>query len=81
MWDKGELVFVEVRTKVSDHFGTPVETVVRKKQRKIIQTAKNFLRARKISDEICCRFDLVGILLADNSEAEIEHVVNAFWAE
>ncbi len=79
MWDKEELVFVEVRTKTDNHFGTPVETINNMKRRKITQTARHFLKQKKISPDVRCRFDLVGVLVKKDGKHEIEHIANAFW--
>jgi putative endonuclease len=79
MWDKEELVFIEVRTRTDDHFGTPVETINNTKRHKIAQTARYFLQQKKISPEVRCRFDLVGVLVREGATNKIEHVANAFW--
>lgn len=78
MWQGEVLVFVEVRTRSDKFFGAPVETVVWKKRRKIIDTARYFLKQKKISPEVRCRFDLVGIVLCPGCEVEIDYVPNAF---
>jgi putative endonuclease len=79
MWDKDVLVFVEVRTRSNDAFGLPVETIDRTKRGKIVKTARHFLAKRKISPEIRCRFDLVGILTLPGKPPKINHIANAFF--
>lgn len=39
---KKELVFVEVRTKIGENFGTPEDTINNQKKRKILQNAKAY---------------------------------------
>ena len=79
MWDKKVLVFVEVRTRSNDVFGLPVETINRTKRGKIVKTARHFLAKRKISPEIRCRFDIVGILNLPDQPPKINHIPNAFF--
>lgn len=79
MWDKDVLVFVEVRTKNNDRCGTPVETVIHAKRRKIVNTARHFLKENRIDDEIRCRFDLVGIVMRKDLQPEVEYLENAFF--
>ncbi|MFZ5952371.1 MAG: YraN family protein [Candidatus Rifleibacteriota bacterium] len=79
MWDGDVLVFVEVRTRSDSFFGQPVETVRRTKQQKIIGVARHFLHSRKISQEIRCRFDMVGIVIKQGREPEIDYIENAFF--
>jgi putative endonuclease len=57
----GELVFVEVKTRRTDRFGTPAEAVTRDKQRRLRALARAYLvstDARAAS----LRFDVVSIL-------------------
>jgi putative endonuclease len=63
MLDKANdtLVFVEVRYRANNSFGTSVETVIRSKQQKIIRTALLFLQAQQKYQDFVCRFDVIGI--------------------
>ena len=73
--DKNTLVFIEVRSKSYKDFGTPEETIDKQKQRKIIKTAKIFLKNHNLDyDEI--RFDVISIL-----KENINHIENAFYIE
>lgn len=78
MWHGEILVFVEVRTRSDNHFGEAVESVLRRKRRKIVTVARHFLKEKGIGEEVRCRFDLVGILLRPEHEPVIEHIANAF---
>jgi putative endonuclease len=72
--DAGTLVFVEVRARTSNDYGTPVETISAAKRRRIILAAKLYLLTRKI-DERACRFDVVAI-----EDGQVTHLPDAFDA-
>ena len=68
---------MEVKTRTDIEFGFPEESVDKRKQRQIIQTAKYYLKRKKITDDIPCRFDVVAIVLG-GEETEINLIKNAF---
>lgn len=72
------LVFVEVRTRTSERFGTPAESVDWRKQRKLRQVAGVFLA----SQSVCAariRFDMISIRMGENGQDPVlEHLQNAF---
>lgn len=76
MRDKNTVVFVEVRTKNNKSFGSPIETVDRRKQKKIIKTAIHYLRLKNWFDKVNCRFDIVAI-----TQNNLEWIPNAFTDE
>ncbi len=78
MRDGDTLVFIEVRTKHAVDHGTPLETVDFKKRRQIERTARYFLAREKIADDVCCRFDVIGIVMTAGRPPLIEHITNAF---
>lgn len=84
MQDGDTLVFVEVRFRKSDRFGTPVESVTASKQRKLLQTAQLYLLARPLWRNRACRFDIVaarpGARGSDNRGLQFEWIKNAFGA-
>ncbi|MDR0822474.1 MAG: YraN family protein [Endomicrobium sp.] len=63
--DKDCLVFVEVKYRKNTNYGSPVEAVTFKKQKKISKTAIIYLRQNKVRTDF--RFDIVSIV-ADNIE-------------
>lgn len=77
MRDGDTLVFVEVRQRKNNLYGTPLETVSSAKKHKLRRTAEHFLLVRKISTRQALRFDVVGILGA-GANAQIDWVQNAF---
>ena len=74
--DRRVIVFVEVKTRSDDRFGTPLESVHLRKQKKMIKAALFFLSQRRLHHREA-RFDVVGISLVDRKPM-VEHVKNAF---
>jgi len=70
--DGDTLVFVEVRARASSSHGTPLETVVDLKRRRLVRAAAIYLHVKKREDA-ACRFDVVAITGDD-----LEHVEDAF---
>lgn len=71
------VAFVEVRTRLSSTWGTPIETVRYRKQMELIQAAKAWMALYRCSGD-SYRFDVVGIILG-GERPEIEYVPDAFW--
>lgn len=74
------LVFVEVKTRSSAAFGSPLEAVDARKQRRMARTALDYLSSRKEHGRPA-RFDVVAVRLQPQGPARIEHVRNAFDLE
>jgi putative endonuclease len=74
--DRRVIVFVEVKTRTGHGFGTPLEAVEFRKQRKMIHAAQYFLSAKGLHQREA-RFDVVGISWPQ-SEPLVEHIENAF---
>jgi putative endonuclease len=74
--DHRVVVFVEVKTRTGDGFGSPFEAVEFRKQRKMIQAAQYFLAEKKLQQRDA-RFDVVGISWAGR-DPMVEHIENAF---
>lgn len=70
------LVFIEVKTRRSDAFGTPQEAVGPTKQRQILRTAQWYLGTGQ-GRGLQPRFDVLAVRPADGA-ARIEHIENAF---
>ena len=69
---KDEIVFVEVKTRTSEKFGLPRESVTEYKQNKIRLVATLYLQSNNILDSKV-RFDVIEVLGED-----IEHVIGCF---
>ncbi len=76
---KGDLVvFVEVKARSSDEFGTPVESLLPRQQKRIRNAAEIFLSKRGWSERDR-RFDLIAVDLDERGNVKrIEHIFNAF---
>jgi len=70
------LVFVEVRSRRTDHYGGPLESVGLAKQRKLSSLAMCYMKEKGLSD-IHARFDVVAISMREHSD-EIKLIKNAF---
>jgi putative endonuclease len=74
--DRRVVVFVEVKTRTGHGYGSPLEAVEFRKQRKMIQAAQYFLSEKKLHQRDA-RFDVVGISWLGR-EPVVEHIENAF---
>lgn len=68
------LVFLEVKYRRSDAWGSPGEAVDGRKQRRISRAALCFYGKNGYERDIPCRFDVIGV---DGNE-KITHIENAF---
>jgi putative endonuclease len=62
MQDQQTLVFVEVRYRETDEFGSPEETITRAKQRHLIRTAQFYLQTHEYMTHLFSRLDVIAIL-------------------
>ena len=77
--DNDTIVFVEVKTRSSEGFGLPEESVHFFKQKKLIQLAMYYLQKKQLQNKRC-RFDVVSIIIRNNKVKKIDHFVDAFSA-
>ena len=70
--DKDFIVFVEVKTRTDEEFGTPGEAVNLKKQEKYYKVASEYLLKKGYANNPA-RFDVVEI-----QNGKINHIINAF---
>ncbi|MEN8226690.1 MAG: YraN family protein [Bacteroidota bacterium] len=75
---KGELVIVEVKSRVGNQVNLPSEVVHPKKQRNIILAAEAFIRYH--NSKRPTRFDVIAVVYSSRG-VEIEHIENAFFPE
>lgn len=75
MHDGEVLVFVEVRLRTPRGFGSGVDSVDARKQRKLIQAASIYLARNPRWSENPCRFDVVSL---EGPDGEIGWIRNAF---
>lgn len=71
---KGEvLAFIEVKTRLTDEFGTPSEAVDARRKQRYISGANYFLINKNI--DLTVRFDIIEVY-----RGKINHIENAFTA-
>jgi putative endonuclease len=73
--DEGKLVFVEVKSRMSDEFGAPERNVGKAKRAALVRAARDYAR-RADAPWDAVRFDIVSILFSD--PPAIEHFTDAF---
>jgi len=75
--DQDCLVFVEVKTRSSEAWTRPAQSVNAEKQRRLSRAALDYLKQLHYP-EVRVRFDIVEVLLADDRVSEIRHLPNSF---
>ena len=74
-----ELVFVEVKARAQNHFGTPEEAITFQKKSKILRTALHYLQNQKKHIAFSWRIDLIAVKLSKHGKLEkINHLKNIF---
>lgn len=68
------LIFVEVRTRYNNRYGSPAATVVRAKQRLLMRAANRYVEQKDLFKEI--RFDIIAVTL--QPQLHLEHIQCAF---
>lgn len=70
------LIFVEVKTRTSDAYGYPEESVDYKKKKKIFEGADYYMHETNWGGNV--RFDIVAVNLV-NGRPKIHHIEDAFY--
>ena len=73
--DKDKIVFVEVKTRTNPAFGSPIDAVDFRKQKKLKNLALEWLSEKGWFEKKEIRFDVIGIR---EDISELEHIENAF---
>lgn len=73
---ESEVVFVEVKARRGDAFGSPVEAVHFRKRRELSKSARIWVD-RHGTPELAYRFDVIGVLISGQN-VRIRHVQDAF---
>ena len=77
--DGETLVFVEVKARADQEFGTAAECVTPAKQRRVARMAAEYLATHRVADRPC-RFDVVAIDSALSGEPQVTVYPGAFEA-
>ena len=73
----GYIVFLEVKTRISERFGPPLASITETKKKSIIRNCQFFLKKNKLFDS-ACRIDAIGIELDEEKNLRIlRHIKNA----
>lgn len=73
------IVFIEVRYRHNNRFGSGAESVIRQKQEKIILTALHYLQSHKEAAGLSCRFDVIAVQPGTDKN-HIQWIQDAFQA-
>ena len=77
--DENVLCFIEVKTRSSDEFASPISAVNLRKQRQITRTARIYRKIFNLQN-FKFRYDVVSIILQKDKSPNIELFKN-FWTE
>jgi putative endonuclease len=73
------VVFVEVKCRHARWGDAPAEAVSWHKQRRLTRLAQHYLKWRRLTNARC-RFDVVGVTIADDGARHVRHLRAAFDA-
>lgn len=68
MCDDDTLVFVEVRARRSNRFGSALESITADKQSRIIATAQQYLQQNRLQQN--CRFDVIAVRIQTTADSQ-----------
>ncbi len=74
---RGQLVFIEVKTRRSSRYGSPFEAVDRRKQRQLVLVARDYIARHHLEDEMA-RFDVVAVTGEADGRVHVEVLEDAF---
>lgn len=77
MRDGNYLVFVEVRLRGDEIYGTGLESISANKVKRILAAARHYLLMHLLVDKIDCRFDIISL----SNTLELDWIKNAFEVE
>ena len=76
--DESDIVFIEVKTRADERYGSPEEAVDNKKQEFLIEAAEEYVILNNIENNI--RFDVISIILKPGFQS-VNHIKNAFYPQ
>jgi putative endonuclease len=71
------LVFLEVKTRTTDRWGKPEDSISPKKQALIADAASQYME--QINHEWEVRFDVISIIIPENGQHRLNHHKDAFF--
>ncbi len=79
MRDGEVYVFVEVRLRARDDYGSAAESIHHAKRQRIITAAEHYLQSKRLRDRFPCRFDVVTISTRERAP-RLQWIARAFEA-
>ena len=76
-YDNDTLCFIEVKTRASDWFAPPQVNIDLRKRRQVARAARAYRRMFELQNE-AYRYDVVTVVLPDDSTPQIELIKNYF---
>ena len=70
------LIIIEVKTRKSNLFAEPEESVTKTKQKFLVRAANAYVQQKNIENEV--RFDILTVLV-NGSQYKINHIEDAFY--
>ncbi len=71
------LVFVEVRSKTKNDFGSPEETINFKKSKKLKRNAEKYVNYKKYNG--ACRIDAICVIFESKNKVKLNHYKNIIF--
>lgn len=75
--EKGELVFVEVKTRSNFKYGQPCEAINNEKRKHIYNSSKYYLYKNGLLN-IAIRLDVIEVII-ENGKCKVNHIEKAFF--
>ena len=75
---KGEMVFIEVKTRHNNLYGNPAEAVNMIKRKHILRTARYFLYRYNLEKEFV-RIDVIEVYVNNDGSYNLNHIKQAFF--
>lgn len=75
--DGNDIVFVEVKTRRSNLYGSALQAVDERKRANMIAAANSYIKQKGI--HLAARFDIIAIEVHPDGRYAIEHIPNAFY--
>lgn len=73
--DNGSIVFIEVKTRTQNQFGTPLDAITKRKLWKMVKTSQFYLSQKNMHDKPY-RYDAIEIILNQSNKPIINHLMN-----
>lgn len=73
--DKDELVFIEVKTRSQNEYGTPADAVDKRKKKHIYHAAEYYLLIRRL-EKVFCRIDVIEVYVSEKN-IKVNHIKNS----